>query len=106
MKEVAASTVSTTFLGAGTWRIRFSDDVIEAGMVPLSWNNFLQPLLRFVMVRSNHGERLVRISLSPKMMSISLGSDRLGSVSILHRWQKEEEERRKKEEEDYVLSSL
>ena len=106
MKEVAASTVSTTFLGAATWRIRFSDDVIEAGMVLLSWNNFLRPLLRFVMVRSNHGERLVRISLSPEMMSISLGLDRLGSVSILHRWQKEEEERRKKEEEDYVRSSL
>ena len=37
---------------------------------------------------------------------ISLGSDRLGLVSLLHWWQKEEEERRKKEEEDYVLSSL
>ena len=30
------------------------------------------------------------------MMSISLGSDGLGSVSLLHQWQKEEEERYKK----------
>ena len=80
------------FLGATTWRIRFPDGVIEAGMVPSSWNNFLWPLLRFVVVRSNHGGRLVRISLSPELMSISLGLDRLGSVSLLHRWQKEKEE--------------
>ena len=39
-------------------------------------------------------------------MSISLGSDRLGSVSLLHRWQKDEEERRKKKEEDCARSSL
>ena len=93
-------------LGATTWRIRFPDCVIEAGMVPSSWNNFLRPLLRFAVVRSNHGEGLVRISLSSKLMSISLGSDRLGSVSLLHRWQKEEEERRKKEEENCNRSSL
>ena len=64
-------------LGATTWRIRFSDGVIEVGMVPSSCNNFLRPLLRFAVVRSNHGEGLVRISLSSKLMSISLGSDRL-----------------------------
>ena len=80
--------------------------VIEAGMVPSTWNNFLRPLLRFVMVRSNHGKGLVRVSLSPELMSISLGSDRLGSVSLLHRWQKEEEERRNKEEENCTRSSL
>ena len=80
------------FLGATIWRIRFPDGVIEAGMVPSLWNNFLWPLLRFVVVRSNHGERLVKISLSPELMLISLGSDRLGLVSILHWWQKEEEE--------------
>ena len=74
------------FLGVTTWRIRFSDGGIEAEMVPSSWNNFLRPLLRFVVVRSNHGERLVRISLSPELMSISLGSDKLGSVSLFHRW--------------------
>ena len=93
-------------LGATTWRIRFPDGVIEAGMVPSSWNNFLWPLLRFAVVRSNHGEELVRISLSSKLMSISFGSDRLRSVSLLHRLQKEEEERHKKEEEDCARSNL
>ncbi|KAF8661912.1 hypothetical protein HU200_056878 [Digitaria exilis] len=53
-------------------------------MVPSSWNNFLSPLHCFVVVRSNHGKRLVRINLSSEVMSISLGSDRLGSVFILH----------------------
>ncbi|KAG2630145.1 hypothetical protein PVAP13_3KG519501 [Panicum virgatum] len=37
-------------------------------MVPPSWNNFLRPLLRFVVVRSNHGERLVRISLFSELI--------------------------------------
>ncbi|RCV45773.1 hypothetical protein SETIT_9G480000v2 [Setaria italica] len=58
-------------------------------MLP-SWNNFLQPLLHFVVVRSNHDERLVRIILPIELMLISL----------------EEEERRKKEEEDFARSSL
>ncbi|KAG2635770.1 hypothetical protein PVAP13_2NG378100 [Panicum virgatum] len=62
-------------------------------MVLSSWNNFLRPLLRFAVVRSNHGEGLVRISLSSKLMPIGLGS-------------KEEEERRKKEEEDCARSNL
>ena len=84
------------FLGATTWNIRFPDGIIEVRMVPSSWNNFLRPLLRFVVIRSNHDEGLVRINLSSKLMSISLGSNRLGSVSLLHRWQKEEEERCKK----------
>ena len=96
----------SNLLGATTWKIRFPDGVIEAGMVPSSWNNFLWPLLRFVVVRSNHGEKLVRVSLSPELMSISLGLDKLGSVFLLHRWQKEEEERRKKEEEDCARSNL
>ena len=61
-------------LEATTWRIRFPDGVIEAGMVLSSWNNFLRPLLRFAVVRSNHGEGLVRISLSSGLMSISLSS--------------------------------
>ncbi|KAG2542833.1 hypothetical protein PVAP13_9NG817900 [Panicum virgatum] len=67
-------------------------------MVPSSWNNFLRPLLRFAVV--------VRISLSSKLMSISFRSDRLESVSLLHRWQKEEEENCKKEEEDCARSNL
>ncbi|RCV28103.1 hypothetical protein SETIT_5G379300v2 [Setaria italica] len=58
-----------------------------------SWNNFLQPLSCFVVVRSNHDERLVRIILPLELILISLGLGRLGSVSLLHRWQKEEEER-------------
>ncbi|KAG2604535.1 hypothetical protein PVAP13_4NG070290 [Panicum virgatum] len=62
-------------------------------MVPSSWNNFLRPLLHFAVVRSNHGEGLVRISLSSKLMSIGFGS-------------KEEEERRKKEEENCARSNL
>ena len=49
------------FFGATTWRIRFPDAVIEAGMVPPSWNNFLRPLLRFVAVRSDHNEGPERI---------------------------------------------
>ena len=80
------------FLGATTWKIRFPDGIIEVRKVPSSWNNFLWPLLRFVVVRSNHGGRLVRISLSPELMSISLGLDRLESASLLHWWQKEKEE--------------
>ena len=60
------------FFGATTWRIRFLDAVIEAGMVPPSWNNFLRQHLRFVVVRSNYDERLVRISLFPELMSIIL----------------------------------
>jgi hypothetical protein len=77
-----------------------------AEMVSSLWNKFLWPLLRFVVVRSNYGKRLVRINLSPKLMSISLGSDRLGSICLLHRWQNEEEERRKKEEKDCARSNL
>jgi hypothetical protein len=62
---------------------RFPNDDIKAEMMLSSWNNFLQPLLDFVVVRSNHDERLVRLS-TPELMSVSLGSDRLGSVSLLH----------------------
>ena len=91
-------------LRATTWRIRFPDGVIEVGMVPSSWNNFLQPLLRFAVVRSNHGEGLVRINLSSKLMSISFESDRLGSVSLFHRWQKRG--RRKTQEERRRLCSF
>jgi hypothetical protein len=50
-------------------------------MVLLLWNNFFRPLLCFVVVRCNHGERLVRTSLSDELMSIGLGSNRLGSVA-------------------------
>jgi hypothetical protein len=90
--------------GGSSWRLdRFSDADIVAEMVSLSRNKCLRPLLRFVMVRSNHGEKPLRISLSPEMMYISLGSDRLGSISLLHWWQKEEGEICKKEEEPFVV---
>nr|TKW40878.1 hypothetical protein SEVIR_1G275400v2 [Setaria viridis] len=65
-----------------TWRIRFSYGDIEVGVVLLSWNNFLRPLLRFVMVRSNHDERLVRIILLLELMLISLGLACLLSVCL------------------------
>ncbi|RCV43340.1 hypothetical protein SETIT_9G286400v2 [Setaria italica] len=74
-------------------------------MMMTSWNNFLQPLLHFAVVRSHHDERLVRIILPLELMLISLGLGRLGSVSLLYQWQKEEEETRKKEE-DFARSSL
>jgi hypothetical protein len=44
------------FLGATTWRIRFPDGDTEAGMVPSSWNNFLQPLLKGSRCRLEGGE--------------------------------------------------
>jgi hypothetical protein len=49
-----------------------------------SWNNFLRSLLRFVVVRSDHNERLRRISFR--------------SIFLILRWQKEEQGRHKKEE--------
>nr|TKW17910.1 hypothetical protein SEVIR_5G399800v2 [Setaria viridis] len=61
-------------------------------MMLSSWNNFLQSLLHFVVVRSNHDESLVRIILPLELMLISLGL--------------EEEERYKKEEEDFARSNL
>jgi hypothetical protein len=51
--------------------------------VPSSWNSILRRLLHFFVVISNHDERLVSISLSSKLM-ISLGSDKLRSISLLH----------------------
>jgi hypothetical protein len=67
-----------TLVEVTTWRISFPDGDIVLGMVPSSSNNFLWSLLYFIVVRSNHGERLVRISLSLNLMSISLGSNILG----------------------------
>ncbi|KAF8783821.1 hypothetical protein HU200_000261 [Digitaria exilis] len=59
-------------------------------MVPSSWNNFLWPLLHFVVVRSNHGERLVRINKEEEERCKK----------------KEEEERCKTKEEDCARSNL
>ena len=46
------------FIGLTTWRLGFSDGDIKAEMMSPSWNNFLQSLLRFVVVRSDHNEGL------------------------------------------------
>jgi hypothetical protein len=54
---------ANNFLEMMTWRIRFLGGDTKAEMVSSSWNNFLQPLLCFVMVRSIHGEGLVRINM-------------------------------------------
>jgi hypothetical protein len=74
------------FSAMTSWRIMFPDADIEAEMVSSLWNKFLRPLLYFVVVRSNHGEWLMRINMSSELMLISLGSDKLGSVSLLHWW--------------------
>ena len=66
-----------------TCRFLFSDGDIKAEMVSPPWNNFLRPLLRFIVVRSGHDEGLERISFR--------------SVFLILRWQKEDG--RHKEEE-------
>jgi len=42
------------FIGLTTWRLGFLDDDIKAEMMSSLWNNFLRPILRFVVVRSDH----------------------------------------------------
>ncbi|KAG0523679.1 hypothetical protein BDA96_07G143900 [Sorghum bicolor] len=49
------------FIDMTTWRLLFSDGGIKAEMMSPSWNNFLQSLLRFIVVRSSHNEGLGRI---------------------------------------------
>ena len=53
---------ASIILGMTTWRLSFPDGDIKAEMMSPSWNNFLRSPLRFVVVRSNHDERLGRIS--------------------------------------------
>jgi hypothetical protein len=48
--------------GMMTWRLLFLDDDIKTEMVSPPWNNFLRSLLRFIIARSDHDERLGRIS--------------------------------------------
>jgi hypothetical protein len=64
------------FIDMTTWRLWFPDDGIKVEMMSPSWNNFLQSLLRFVVVRSGHDEGLGRIIFR--------------SVFLTLRWQKEE----------------
>lgn len=53
----------SNFLGTKASIIRFLGGGIEAGMMLSLWNNFLQSLLRFVVVRSNNNESIRRIIL-------------------------------------------
>jgi hypothetical protein len=82
------------FLSMMTWRIRFSDgDIIKAEMVLLPWNNFLWSFLRFVVVRSNYDEGIVRISLLLKPINgIELRRFRL--VFLILRGRRKTQERR------------
>jgi hypothetical protein len=54
------------FLGMTIWRIKFSDDDIKAKMMLPPWNNFVWSVLHFDVIRSDHDEGLVRISLPLK----------------------------------------
>jgi len=67
-----------------TWRLLFPDDGIKAEMMSPLWNNFLQSLLCFIMVRSSHNEGLGRIFFRLVILTL--------------RWQKKEEGRHRKEE--------
>lgn len=49
------------FISLTTRKNRFLDADVEAGMMLLSWNNFLRPLLHFAVVRSSYDETLLRI---------------------------------------------
>ncbi|KAG0514488.1 hypothetical protein BDA96_10G196100 [Sorghum bicolor] len=66
------------------WRLLFPDGGIKAEMMSPPWNNFLQSLLHFIVVRSSHNEGLGRIIFRLVILSL--------------RWQKEEEGRHQKEE--------
>jgi hypothetical protein len=49
------------FIDMTTWRLLFSDDGIKTEMMSPPWNNFLQSLLRFVVIKSGHDGGLGRI---------------------------------------------
>ena len=65
------------FIDMTTWRLLFPDGGIKAEMMSPPWNNFLQSLLRFIVVRSSHNEGLGRIIFRLVILTL--------------RWQKEEE---------------
>jgi len=67
-----------------TWRLLFPVSGIKVEMMSPPWNNFLQSLLRFIMVRSSHSEGLGRIIFRLVILTLQ--------------WQKEEEGRHQKEE--------
>jgi hypothetical protein len=47
----------SNFLGSTTWRLGFPDGDIKMEMMSPLWNNFLQSLFCFVVVRSDHDEK-------------------------------------------------
>jgi len=67
------------FFDMTTWRLLFPDDGIKAETMSPPWNNFLQSLLRSIVVRSSHNKGLGRIIF--RLIILTL------------RWQKEEEGR-------------
>ena len=72
------------FIDMSTWRFLLPNGGIKAEMMPSPWNKFLQSLLRFVVVGSDHDEGLGRILFR--------------SVFLILRWQKEEKGRHTEEE--------
>ena len=50
------------FLGMTTWILFFPNGDIKVVMLSPLWNNFLQSLLCFVVVRSGHDEELRKIT--------------------------------------------
>jgi hypothetical protein len=78
-----------------TWRIRIPDGNIKVGMMLLLWNKFLRSLIYFVVVRSDHNKRLVRINLPLKPISIGFDLGRLRLVFLLLWWQKEDPTKKK-----------
>jgi hypothetical protein len=66
-----------------TWRLLFSDGDIKTEMVSPPWNNFLQSLFHFIVVRSGHDEGIGRISFI--------------SIFLILRWKKEEGRHQKEE---------
>ena len=64
------------FIDMTAWRLLFPDGGIKAEMMSPPWNNFLQSLLRFIVVRSSHNEGLGRIIFRLVILTL--------------RWQKEE----------------
>jgi hypothetical protein len=72
----------SNFTGSTTWRSFFPDGATKVEMMSPSWNNFLRSLLRFVMVKSGHDERLGIIIFR--------------SVFLILRWQKKMKENTRK----------
>lgn len=70
-------------LGMVTWRIRFPDGNIEAGIMFLLCNNFLLSFFCFVVVRSDHNERLVRINLPHNPITFGFELGIFGSIFLI-----------------------